>query len=208
MRGAADSASGCEIAAHTRRPVTLELGSVNHLRSLEDGRLAFRILDQLSVGVVLLDQSARVLFANAAAQSLSGKGGLLRVSSGLAEFSSEHARRVVTFVRSALGGTLVRTMCFPSSSSGRRLMVLVAPVKGDEPDRLDFRDLRSAAAILFVYDPGRPSHIPTSWLTEAYGLTLGEARVARAVSSGATIADTARRLRISPNTVKTFASRL
>jgi DNA-binding CsgD family transcriptional regulator len=209
MRGAADTARDREIAAHTGWPAPLEQGrSVNCLRSLANGHLAFRILDQFSIGVVLLDQSTRVLFANAAAQSLSEKGGPLRVNSGVADFSSKHARRLGELVRSAVSDTIVRTMNLPSSNSGRALMVFVAPVKGDEGDWLDLRHLRSPAAILIVCDPGSPAEIPASWLTDAYGLTLGEIRVARTASSGATIADTARRLRISPNTVKTHLHRI
>jgi len=208
MRSAADTASGCEIAAHTRSPVTLKQGSVNHPGSLDSGHLAFRILDQFSVGIVLLDQSARVLFANAAAQLLWENGGPLRPNSGITHLSPEHARRLGDIVRSALSGTRVRTMCFPSSSRGRALMILVASVKGAELHRSDFRHLRSAAAILFICDPGSPAQIPASWLMDAYGLTLGEARVVRAVSSGAAVADTARRLRISPNTVKTHLRRV
>ena len=206
MRGAADTARDREIAAHTGWPVPPELGSANCLRSLEDG-LACRILDQFSVGVVIVDQSARVLFANAAAQLLSEKGGPLQVKSGMTGLSPEHARRLANVIRSVLKDTVVRMMSFPSSSSGCQLMVLVAPVKGAELNRSNFRHLRSAAAILFVCDPGSPP-IPSTWLTEAYGLTLAEARVALAVSSGATVADTARRLRISPNTVKTHLHRV
>jgi DNA-binding CsgD family transcriptional regulator len=111
-------------------------------------------------------------------------------------------------VRSVLSGSPVRTMSFPSSSNGRSLMVLVAPVKGAELDRSDFRHLRSPAAILFVCDPGSRAQIPVSWLMDAYGLTLREARVAGTVASGASIVDCARRLRISPNTVKTHLRRV
>ena len=108
-KGAVDRAR----VAHARRPLTAELGSVNHLPSLQDGRLALRILDQFSIGVVLLDQSARVSFTNAAAQSLSENGGPLRVNSGVADFASKHARRLGDVVRSVLMGSHVRTVSFP-----------------------------------------------------------------------------------------------
>jgi PAS domain-containing protein len=47
------------------------------------GPVALSIFDQLSVGVILLDRSAKVLFANASAQSLSGKGEWLRTNADL-----------------------------------------------------------------------------------------------------------------------------
>src|SRR5262252_5957083 len=103
MRGAVDTARDREIAAHTGWPVPLEQGrSVNGLRSLANGLVAFRILDQFSVGVVLLDQSARVLFANAAAQSLAERGNPLRVDSGVTGLSPEHACRLGDVIRSVL----------------------------------------------------------------------------------------------------------
>jgi DNA-binding CsgD family transcriptional regulator len=43
---------------------------------------------------------------------------------------------------------------------------------------------------------------------DAYGLTQAEARVALAASSGASIPETATRLNISPNTVKTHLQRV
>jgi DNA-binding CsgD family transcriptional regulator len=45
--------------------------------------------------------------------------------------------------------------------------------------------------------------IPLVCIMDAYGLTLAEARVALAASSGLTIPETAQRLSVSPNTVKT-----
>ena len=149
-----------------------------------------------------------MLFANAAAQSLAESGNPLRVDSGVTGLSPEHACRLGDAIRSVLRGTVVRTVSLPSSSSGRPLMVLATPVKGAKLNRSDVHHRRSAAAILFIFDPGSPTHVPVAWLTDAYGLTLAEARVARAVSSGTTIADTAQRLSISPNTVKTHLRRV
>lgn len=90
MRGAdaVDTARDRKIAAHTRWPVPLDQArSVNCLRSLANGHLVIRILDQFSIGVVLLDQFARVLFANAAAQSLAESGNPLGVDSGVTDLS-------------------------------------------------------------------------------------------------------------------------
>lgn len=169
--------------------------------------MAFNIFDQFSVGVVLLDRSARVLFANAAAQSLSQEGSPLHLNAGVTSLSSEHARRLGDLIRSVLSGTPVRTMSL-TSGSGRPLMILASPVQGGDMDRSDIRNLRAAAVMLLICDPDRPAQIPTAWIMEAYGLTLAEARVALAVASGLTISNTARRLKISVNTVKTHLHRV
>jgi len=63
--------------------------------------------------------------------------------------------------------------------------------------------MRDVVAMVFVSDPARPLEMAAAWVMDAYGLTLAEARVALAASSGASIPKTAIRLNISPNTVKT-----
>ena len=87
-------------------------------------------------------------------------------------------------------------------------MVLASPVRGGAMDRSGIRNLRAAAAMLLICDPDRPAQIPTPWMMEAYGLTLAEVRVALSVASGITISYTARRLKISVNTVKTHLRRV
>ena len=62
--------------------------------------------------------------------------------------------------------------------------------------------------MVMLCDPDRPSQVPAAWMMDAYGLTSAEVRVAVAASCGTTIADTARRLAISPNTVKTHRRRV
>ena len=170
--------------------------------------MTLHVFDQLSVGVVLLDRSARVVFANAAAQSLSEDGSPLRLNSTVTSLSLDHARRLGDLIRSALGGTSIRTMSLPHAGSGRPLMIMASPVRGADMDRSDIRSMRAASAILLICDPDRPAQIPAAWIMDAYGLTLAEVRVALAVSSGATISNTARRLKISVNTVKTHLRRV
>jgi DNA-binding CsgD family transcriptional regulator len=87
-------------------------------------------------------------------------------------------------------------------------MIVASPIPGTNLDRSDIRSLRAAAAMLLICDPDRPAQIPAAWMMDAYGLTLAEAGVALAVASAATISATARRLKISVNTVKTHLRRV
>ena len=70
-------------------------------------------------------------------------------------------------------------------------------------DRFGGLGMRDAAAMLVIHDPAQPIDIPVEWIMDAYGLTPAEARVALCAASGATIPETAHRLNVSPNTVKT-----
>jgi DNA-binding CsgD family transcriptional regulator len=170
--------------------------------------MAMRIFDQFSVGLILLDRSARVLFANAAAQTLSEHAQTLHLNSNVSALSPEHARRLGDLIRTALSGEAIRAMTIPLSGHGRPSLVLASAVRGADPDRSDIRNLRTAAAMLLICDPDRPSEIPAAWMMEAYGLTRAEVRVALAVASGMTISHMARRLKISRNTIKTHLRRV
>ena len=173
------------------------------------GPVALRILDQLSVGVVLLDRSAKVLFANASAQSLAGTRGALRLDADVSSLAGGQARRLGDLVRSVLdGGTSMRSISLPARSSGRPLLVVASPIAAGELDRAGVRNLRSTAAVMLICDPDRPTEISASWMIQAYGLTVAETRVALAVGAGATISSAARRLKISVNTVKTHLGRV
>jgi DNA-binding CsgD family transcriptional regulator len=57
--------------------------------------------------------------------------------------------------------------------------------------------------LVFIIDPARTTAIPLARIMDAYGLTRAEAKVALAAAAGNTIAETARLLTLSPNTIKT-----
>src|SRR5262245_988277 len=81
--------------------------------------------------------------------------------------------------------------------------ILVSSVRSRDIDRFSGLGMRNVAAMLVIHDPARPMEIPVDWIMDAYGLTLAEARVALCAASGATIPETAHRLNVSPNTIKT-----
>ena len=174
----------------------------------EVGHVALNIFDRLSVGIVLLNRSAEVVFANSAAKSMSENGGSLRLNGGVKSHSSSHDRRLGELLRSVIAGASTRAISIPSSDSGRSVMVLAAPMRAQGKDQTSLRSLRSAAAVLVICDPDRLAQIPTAWMMDAYGLTLSEVRVALTFASGTTVANTARKLRVSANTVKTHIRRV
>jgi DNA-binding CsgD family transcriptional regulator len=163
--------------------------------------MPFQLWDQLSVGIVLVDRCARVLFANAAARSMSGGDSGVLVNSRLTARSPAH--RFDEFVQSALDRKAVRVVAFPSPAGGLPMIALVSPVRMADSKRSYHRGPRNAVALVRLYDPGRQAPIPVSWMMDAYGLTRAEAQVAIAIASGASVAEIALRLRISANTVKT-----
>jgi DNA-binding CsgD family transcriptional regulator len=168
---------------------------------------AFNILDRLSDGVVILDRTASVLFANAAARGLEAEG-TMRLRQPIGTASSTHSQRLGELIKLALTGAAGGTMSFPRDADGRLLTIMVTSIRSKDQGRLSDAGFKDAAVLLFIVDPANRRSIPLGQIMDAYKLTQAEARVALAASSGNTVAETARLLNLSPNTIKTHLRRV
>ncbi len=170
-------------------------------------RDALAALDLVDQGVLLVDASAGVVHANRVAEAALGAGdGVGARHSALAcdrPDDTATLRRLVGAVSAspaATGGTLA-----VRRRSGRRpLSVLVAPLRGEQP-QLDLG--RRPTAIVLVADPEAKSASPAAILQRIYGLTAGEARVAEALLDHERLADLAATLGVSLATVRTLLQR-
>lgn len=190
-----------QLYPHLRRSILLGF-RLNQYKALQHAQ--FDVLDRLSAGVILLSRGAKVVFANTAAGTMTAHDGPLRLrNSALTAVSQAHSQRLGELINGAVRGIPVGTMSIPHSHYGRLFTILVSSVRSRDIDRFGGLGMRSVAAILIIHDPARPMEIPVDWIMDAYSLTLAEARVALCTASGATIPETAHRLNISPNTVKT-----
>lgn len=189
------------LSPHLRRSVHLgfRVQGYHALRRAEYG-----VLDQFASGVILIDRQARIVYVNAAAQShASEDGALVLRGQGVTTRSPEHARRLEALIRAALQGTPASMMSAPRRSDGRQVVMLASSVRGKDVGRFSDLGMADAAALLFIVDPADRAATSSAWLMEAYGLTPAEARVALAVAEGSAIAETADRLGLSANTIKT-----
>jgi DNA-binding CsgD family transcriptional regulator len=164
---------------------------------LED-RAVHAVLDQFSAGVALLDRELKVQFANAAFRVMASDGPLILRRQSPASFSPPHARKLDRLIHSAFAGASSGTMAIPHPDDGRLVTILVTSVHGSHAFAVC-----DIAAILFMFDPARPSALPPQWIMDAYGLTMAEAQVALQAATGRSVSKIGIRLNISPNTVKT-----
>lgn len=175
--------------------------------SLEPLVVAFQILDRLSIGIMLLNGAGRILFANAAAQSLMRNGQRLGPRTSIFErLPAAASRSLGERIEQAQGASTI-AMSIPHAVDGSSLMLLVSRLRPKEAAHLG-RGFQDVTTILFLCDPTRPAELPVAWLMDAYGLTLAEARAALSASSGMTVAGMARQLGLSPNTIKTHLRRV
>ena len=196
------------LVPHLRRSLLLgfRLDAYRHLQHAQ-----FHVLDRLAAGVILLDRSTKVVFANAAARALTGGDGSLRLRKFKVTAAwPAHMQRLDQLVQSVLGGVPVASMSIPHPEDSRLVTVLVTSIRGRDHGRFFDLGLRDAALLMLVIDPARRPGLPLAlpMLMDAYGLTRAEAKVAATASSGLTISAAAAQLGLSPNTVKTHLRRV
>ena len=195
-----------QLFPHLRRSLLLGF-RLDGYKALQ--RAELHVLDRLSVGIILLDRTAKAVLVNATARAMTAEDDALHLrSSVVTAVSATHSRQLDRLIQAALRGVPVGTMSIPHPHDGRLLTVLVSSIRSRDIDRFGGLGMRDVAAMLFIVDPARPLEIPAEWIMDAYGLTLAEARVALCAASGASMPEAAHRLNISPNTVKTHLRRV
>jgi DNA-binding CsgD family transcriptional regulator len=190
------------------------LGVMQRLRSSElTAATTLMALDRLPSGVLLLDGSGKVEFANRSAQRMLENGDELYLrklynTSGLGELNAENAA-----CNKAIGNAICATLkCDPYITPHFSECVTVSHTSGLAHYTLQFSALGNQnefggvgggyAAIIFIADSAQDAGIDPAKLHSAYGLTPAEARVALALLELSTANEVAEKLGTSPHTVR------
>jgi hypothetical protein len=162
------------------------------------------ILNRLTVGVLLVDAAARVLFANRAAEDmLRARGGLVFGRGGLRAEIPGEARRLRQIIadcaepRRSLGGAGGRLRL--SREHGLPMTVVVAPHRA----RYDWIDVARPRAMVFIIDPETNTVVHQESLRADFGLTTGEAAVGVEILKAGGLQAAATRLANSLATART-----
>jgi DNA-binding CsgD family transcriptional regulator len=161
-------------------------------------------LDSIQHGVILVNRSGRVVFANRTARAIAAlQDGLTIANDGLVASGRDDRLKL----RRLLDGA-VRTSAGEGFESGgamtvrrpsmkRQFLVLVAPMK------LPIDSSHSSGmAVIFVSDPETRIEPIEAVARQAYGLTESEARVAAAFAATDSLDQAAETLRLSRETVR------
>lgn len=135
------------------------------------------------------------------------KQGFLRLGGTASIDTFPHKHRFAALIKSAINGSTGGSMSIPGIA-GQRLNITVSSLRQRDIGRLSDISVKDAAVLIFVIDPAAERTVPPGLMMEAYGLTIAEARVAIASSSGKTVDETAAALRVSANTIKTHLRRV
>jgi DNA-binding CsgD family transcriptional regulator/PAS domain-containing protein len=179
------------------------------LQADEAGRSLYAVLDRLSLGVVMLGPTGRLLHVNAAADSILRTGdGLIRTPDGLRAARKEDDKRLQELIgalrhptvdgRSAGGHLRVER-----SSGQPAYAVMVAPAGA----RASGADGGAPAILLFISDPGAKIVSDLAVLRQLFGFTPAEGRLVLALLSGISPPEFARDSGIAYNTAKTLLGR-
>lgn len=191
------------ITPHLGNRIELE----HKLARTERARRALeQALDALGTACLVLDERARVIFANRHAEYLLSVADGLELNAGdhLAAREASSATALRAVIREAIQLSLNRSIRHPKPitierPSGKRAYTLFAcPL---DPGQTILQ--RAPHALIFVNDPSAAPPAPGKVLECFFGLTPAESRVARELLGGKSPKEIADEFGTSPNTIRT-----
>ncbi len=191
------------LVPHVRRAVNINRKIHSVTAERDYARAA---LDQLRMGVVLVNRTATPLYVNRAAESMMGKdGGLAICQNRIAVHSPSETSQLHNLIanaapgsnRPAVGGDMRISMPFNTDF----IFCMVTPISSEISHRLNIC-LGSDCVALFLTRPAGLQLSPKR-LASLYKITPAEARLTARLASLKTIEEASRELGISVNTGRT-----
>jgi DNA-binding CsgD family transcriptional regulator len=168
-------------------------------------------LEHMTVGVIMVTKSARVLFMNRTARSLVSRGDGLQVDAvglralRLRDTATLRAHIAGAAERTAGRGTLAGgVLRLPRPLGRAALEIVVSPISAGHT----WCSGEPAVAAVYITDPGQIPQRPEATMSGMYGLTPAEAKVAALIARGLSGRQVADKLEVSYNTLKTHLKRV
>ncbi|MGZ8346698.1 MAG: helix-turn-helix transcriptional regulator [Allosphingosinicella sp.] len=167
-------------------------------------------VDAIELGIILIDRSSRVVFANQVASRLKGRGEHLRCNGDrLAATDLRDAVTLQVALNHAIGGNLAadgphagrRTaavIALRSTYTDRSLILYVVPC--EEPAVEE----GAIAAVVYLLDPHIDLDTQLQPVCKLYGLSPVETRLVSLLTAGASLRETAAAMRIKEQTARSY----
>ena len=206
--GPAELAIADRLVPHFRRAYT----TLNQLRSMRREQDVFReVIDRLPTGVVLLDDSGRVVALNEAARLLVESGEGVRIEEGrLVVDGPEENRWLQGAIEKAIHAgsrdALDPDLIFEArrSGAGGQIPMLVMPLLAPASDST----LPDTAAMIFLGGPKLAYVTATHLLRNLYELTRAEADLTWLLADGLSLEEAAERRGVTLNTARSQLKRV
>lgn len=168
-----------------------------------------KILGRLTSGVVLLEHSGLLVYANPAAAAFTERSGPFKlVNERLTLRLDAQQREFEAALGAIAGGAPAKTIRIWRSFQKQPLNLLLIRARCADSDRFAALGAHSPDVIGFINDPSRAPSVSFHVLTDLYGLTAAEARVMLAAAKGSPAGEIKNQLQLSTNTVKTHLRRV
>lgn len=186
---------------HLRRAVDLRFRFSGY-QSIQQADSA--ALERVPDAVMLVDDKRWLTLANRAARALLADAGPLCTLHGkLGARNVSDAKRLNKAFATVAQGAPVAQLLVLHPLDGRPLAVAVHAIRTPDADKFERLGFRAVSAMIVVDDPAATLALTDTVLSEAFGLTAAECRVARVAARGAPLGAVALSLGLSANTIKT-----
>jgi DNA-binding CsgD family transcriptional regulator len=182
-------------------PLYLEIGQAERRRLIAE-----HVLETSGVGVILVDEEARVVSINETAHRIIKDGGVLSLSQGQLrakrsadqQLLLQHVRRKAGEQRAQAGRDRHATLALLRDDNALPVTVMIRPGPPFAPVSAPLR--RTATIIL--RDPARRLNLASADLMQLFQLTQAEARLACLLADGASLEESALQLGVTRNTAR------
>lgn len=175
-------------------------------------RAALDAFNGIPMGMFLLDEGGRVLFANQMAQDISADNdGLKIVDDRLYAHRPDETKKINDFTGSAVSSARLGSMlpaeglAITRISEDRPYELVMVTIWGNHL-RYGLGKLDDPVIALFITDPERPQEVATELLQRLFGLTPAESFVVESLVNGKSVTETADKLGISVHTAREHLS--
>ncbi len=195
-------------SAHLSRALKIH-GIMSRTTTERDAALA--ALDQIPIGVVIVDDAGMVLDSNHVANEvLASNDGLMVDRCGLKGYTREATLKLHELIATAINPDRqvdpeATDTILVNRPSGRPSLAVTV---GRLPLASRFLGTERRAAAIYITDPQTPFDLDSAKLRRLYKLTPAEARLAAHMAQGSRLEDAAADLGVSLNTVRTHLKRI
>jgi DNA-binding CsgD family transcriptional regulator len=165
-------------------------------------------LDQMSVGLILIDEAGTASYSNRAAEEIVSAGSVLDIRNGkLFANRGEATERLQLLITQCIQTSLGRGehpgggLPIVSGGGEQTYYVVVSPLKSSQIESA--LSLGRVCAAVFIGSAEQTSELSADVLNYLFGLTRAEARLAVELARGYEIKEIAEHLGISPHTART-----
>jgi DNA-binding CsgD family transcriptional regulator len=163
---------------------------------------AFDALDNMALGIIIVDSDARIKFSNEAARQIAAaRDGLRFAAERLVVDGSDGdsiRKRAQRLIKAALSGQLSPGEAFEiARPSGSEPYTVLISALGSSQTRVGWNTLDEQFAIVYIRDPDQPDETRAEILQRLYGLMPSQARLADLLATGYSLKEAAQKLGIT-----------